>query len=312
MIRIATRKSPLAMWQARHVEALLKSAHPGIEVQLVKIVTQGDKILDRPLAKIGGKGLFLKELESALLNDEADLAVHSMKDVPAYMPAGLVLDVVLTRANAYDGLVCRRHASLADLPEGSLVGTSSLRRQSQLLALRPDIRVADLRGNVGTRLGKLDDGQYDAIILACAGLERLGLQDRITEQLDGPGWLPAATQGIIGVQCRENDELIQALVSPLGDEDAAIVAQAERAVARVLGATCQVPLAAHATLDDRAPDDTIPGIRKVMLEALVATPDGRHVIKASGKAPVSEANALGEQVANDLLAKGAMQIIEAL
>ncbi len=307
MIRIATRQSPLAMWQARHVEALLKSAHPGIQIELVKIVTLGDKILDRPLAKIGGKGLFLKELEMALLNDEADLAVHSMKDVPADMPAGLVLDVVLSRANPYDALVCRQHASLAELPPGSVIGTSSLRRQSQLLALRPDIKVADLRGNVGTRLSKLDDGQYDAIILACAGLERLGLHERITEQLDGPGWLPAATQGIIGLQRREDDEVIRALIKPLADEDASVIANAERAVARVLEATCQVPLAAHAILDNQDPDN-----KKVLLEAIVCTPDGRHLIRASGQAPVSEATALGVRVANDLLAKGARQIIEAL
>src|SRR5690554_5654021 len=250
MIRIATRQSPLALWQAQHVEALLKKAHPGIQVELVKIVTQGDKILDRPLAKIGGKGLFLKELEVALLNDEADLAVHSMKDVPADMPAGLVLDVVLSRANPYDALVSNQYASLAELPSGSVVGTSSLRRQSQLLALRPDIKVADLRGNVGTRLAKLDEGQYDAIILACAGLERLGLQQRISEQLDGPCWLPAATQGIIGLQYREGDERVSSLISPLADENAAAMAAAERAVARVLEATCQVPLAAHAVLDN--------------------------------------------------------------
>lgn len=307
MIRIATRQSPLAMWQARHVEKLLKSAHPGIQVKLVRIVTQGDKILDRPLAKIGGKGLFLKELEMALLNDEADLAVHSMKDVPADMPAGLVLDVVLSRANPYDALVCNQYASLADLPLGSVVGTSSLRRQSQLLALRPDIKVADLRGNVGTRLAKLDDGQYDAIILACAGLERLGLQQRIAEQLDGPGWLPAATQGIIGVQCREDDEQINTLIRPLADKDAAAIAIAERAVARVLEATCQVPLAAHAVLDKQNQNN-----QKISLQALVCSPDGQHALKASGQAPVNRAGALGVQVANDLLAQGARQIIEAL
>lgn len=307
MIRIATRQSPLAMWQARHVEKLLKSAHPGIQIKLVRIVTQGDKILDRPLAKIGGKGLFLKELETALLNDEADLAVHSMKDVPADMPAGLVLDVVLSRANPYDALVCNHYASLTELPVGSVVGTSSLRRQSQLLALRPDIKVADLRGNVGTRLAKLDDGQYDAIILACAGLERLGLQQRITEQLDGPGWLPAATQGIIGLQCREDDEQINALISPLADKDAAAMANAERAVARVLEATCQVPLAAYAVLDKQNQSN-----QKISLQAVVSSPDGQHVIKASGQAPVKQAGALGVQVANDLLAQGARQIIEAL
>lgn len=302
MIRIATRKSPLALWQAEHVEHLLKQAHPGIEIELVKIVTQGDKILDRPLAKIGGKGLFLKELEAALLKDEADLAVHSMKDVPAEMPAGLQLDVVLSRANPYDALVSCNYKSFADIPAGGVIGTSSLRRQSQLLALRPDLKVADLRGNVGTRLAKLDDGRYDAIILACAGLERLQLAERITEQLDGPGWLPAATQGIIGLQCRENDERIQNLIKPLADTDAAIIARAERAVARVLEASCQVPLAAHATLHSG----------NVHLNAVVASPDGRQVIKVSGSAPVSNAMALGEQLANELLAKGARQIIQAL
>jgi len=307
MIRIATRQSPLAMWQARHVEALLKKAHPGMEIELVKIVTQGDKILDRPLAKIGGKGLFLKELEVALLNDEADLAVHSMKDVPADMPDGLVLDVVLERANPYDALVCREYASLEELPKGSVVGTSSLRRQSQLLALRPDIRVADLRGNVGTRLSKLDEGQYDAIILACAGLERLDMHDRITQQLDGPGWLPAATQGIIGLQYRSNDERVRQWVGPLADETAGVVARAERAVARVLEATCQVPLAAHALVEGSEPDSMT-----VRLDALVATPDGRKVIKASGQSPAADANALGESVAEELLAKGARQVIEAL
>ena len=302
MIRIATRQSPLALWQAHHVQDLLEKAHPGIEIELVKIVTQGDKILDRPLAKIGGKGLFLKELESALLNDEADIAVHSMKDVPAEMPAGLELDVVLSRANPYDGLVSCKYNSLADIPPGCVVGTSSLRRQSQLLALRPDLKVADLRGNVGTRLGKLDNGDYDAIILACAGLERLGLAERITEQLDGPGWLPASTQGIIGVQCREHDQRVQQLIEPLGDVNAAIIAKAERAVARVLEASCQVPLAAHATLQND----------RVALAAVVASPDGRNMVKASGSAPACDANAIGEQVANELLAKGAMEIIRAL
>jgi hydroxymethylbilane synthase len=189
-----------------------------------------------------------------------------------------------------------------DLPPGSVVGTSSLRRQSQLLALRPDLKVADLRGNVGTRLGKLDEGQYDAIMLACAGLERLGLADRITEQLEGQGWLPAATQGIIGIQCRENDERIRALIDPLADADAAIVASAERAVARVLEASCQVPLAAYATLQGG----------EVSLNALVASPDGKNVVKASGTAPVADAIAMGECVARELLAKGAMDIIQAL
>jgi hydroxymethylbilane synthase len=302
MIRIATRKSELALWQANHVQALLKQAHPGIEIELVKIVTEGDRILDRPLAKIGGKGLFLKELERALLNNEADLAVHSMKDVPAEMTDELVLDTVLPRANPFDALVSRNEKSLADLPAGSRIGTSSLRRQSQLLALRPDLVVMDLRGNVNTRLRKLDEGQYDAIILACAGLERLGFEERITEQLDGPGWLPASTQGIIGLQCRAADSDIRTLIKPLADRNSTFVAQAERAVARVLGATCQVPLAAHAVLEG----DTI------KLDAVVRSPDGSEMVMAGGISNVGEAVALGERVAADLLANGAGRIIEAL
>ena len=302
MIRIATRKSALALWQANHVQDLLKEAHPGVDVELVKIVTQGDRILDRPLAKIGGKGLFLKELERALLNGEADLAVHSMKDVPANMTDGLVLDAVLPRANPYDALVTRDGKTLAELAPGSRVGTSSLRRQSQLLALRPDLVVTDLRGNVDTRLRKLDEGQYDAIILACAGLERLGLGERITEQLDGDGWLPASTQGIIGLQCRTEDTEMRTMIKPLADDATAVVAGAERAVARVLEATCQVPLAVHAKLKGD----------NVELEAVVCTPDGREIVKANGTAAADNSVALGEQVAAELLANGAGRIIAAL
>ncbi|MCW8924776.1 MAG: hydroxymethylbilane synthase, partial [Xanthomonadales bacterium] len=263
-LRIATRKSALALWQACHVRDLLRVAHPGIEIELVKIVTRGDRILDRPLAEIGGKGLFLKELERAMLDGEADLAVHSMKDVPADMAAGLVLEAVLARANPYDALVSREGLVLDDLLPGSLVGTSSLRRRSQLLALRPDLEVTDLRGNVDTRLRKLDEGQYDAVILACAGLERLGLGDRITETLRPPGFLPASTQGIIGLQCRQDDDVTRALIRPLADVETMAGASAERAVAQVLEATCQVPLAAHAELDN--------GV--IRLDAMVNTPDG--------------------------------------
>lgn len=302
LVKIATRKSALALWQANHVQALLREAHPGIEVELVKIVTKGDRIIDRPLAEIGGKGLFLKELETALLNGEADLAVHSMKDVPADMPTGLVLDAVLPRANPYDALVSRDGKLLAELPAGSRIGTCSLRRQSMLLALRPDLKVTELRGNVDTRLRKLDEGQYEAIILACAGLQRLGLGDRITETLDGTGWLPASTQGIIGLQCREDDAPTKALIAPLADQDTAVVAFAERAVARVLEASCQVPLAVHAVLTG----DT------VQLDAVVGTPDGTEVVKASGQAPASQAVALGEQVAAELLKNGAGRIIQSL
>jgi len=301
-LRIATRKSALALWQANHVQDLLKESHPGIEIELVKIVTQGDRILDRPLAEIGGKGLFLKELERAMLDGEADLAVHSMKDVPAEMAEGLVLDAVLPRANPYDALVSRGGQVLADLPAGSRIGTSSLRRKSQLLALRPDLEVADLRGNVDTRLRKLDEGQYDAIILACAGLQRLGLGERITETLQPPDWLPASTQGIIGLQCRQDDSDTRSLIEPLADSDTMVVASAERAVARVLEATCQVPLAAHAVLESGT----------VRLKSIVSTTDGKESIRASGEAPVSDAVALGERVAADLLTNGAGRIIAGL
>lgn len=298
-LRIATRKSALALWQANHVEALLRKAHEGIDIELVKIVTEGDRILDRPLSQIGGKGLFLKELERAMLDGEADLAVHSMKDVPANMAGGLVLDAVLPRANPYDALVSRDNRLLADLPAGSKIGTSSLRRKSQLLALRPDLVVNDLRGNVDTRLRKLDEGQYDAIILACAGLQRLGLGERISETLKMPDWLPASTQGIIGLQCREDDALTRALIEPLADSETMVVAKAERAVAQVLEATCQVPLAAHAVLND--------GI--VYLRSMVSTTDGKRSICSEGKAPATDAVALGEKVAADLLSNGAGEII---
>ena len=299
ILRIATRKSALALWQANHVQALLLQAHPGIEIELVKIVTEGDRILDRPLSEIGGKGLFLKELERAMLDGEADLAVHSMKDVPASMADGLVLDAVLPRANPYDALVSKNDLLLSDLPAGSRIGTSSLRRKSQLLALRPDLEVADLRGNVDTRLRKLDEGQYDAIILACAGLQRLGLGERITETLEPPDWLPASTQGIIGLQCRQDDAYTRSLIEPLADHDTMVVASAERTVARVLEATCQVPLAVHAVLESG----------KVWLRSVVSTTDGKVSVQASGEAPARDAVVLGERVAEDLLKNGAGKII---
>jgi hydroxymethylbilane synthase len=301
-LRIATRKSALAMWQANHVQALLREAHEDIEIELVPIVTQGDRILDRPLSEIGGKGLFLKELEYAMLNGEADLAVHSMKDVPAGMTEGLVLDAVLPRANPFDALVSRDNRRLAELPAASRIGTSSLRRRSQLLALRPDLEVNDLRGNVDTRLRKLDEGQYDAIILACAGLQRLGLGERITETLQPPDWLPASTQGIIGLQCRQDDARTRALIEPLADADTMVVASAERAVAQVLEATCQVPLAVYAVLNDGT----------VTLKSVVSSPDGRELVQASGQAPAKDAVSLGKQVAADLLKNGAGNIISAL
>ena len=302
MIRIATRKSALALWQANHVQALLAEAHADLEVELVPIVTEGDRIVDRPLSAIGGKGLFLKELERAMLDGKADMAVHSMKDVPAAMTEGLVVDAVLPRANPFDALVSRDNRLLSELPEGSKIGTSSLRRQSQLLALRPDLVVDDLRGNVDTRLRKLDEGQYDAIILACAGLQRLGWGDRITETLQPPEFLPASTQGIIGLQWREEDSETRAILEPLADPDTLVVANAERAVARVLEASCQVPLAVYAVLKNGT----------VSLNSQVSTPDGQETIQAAGNALAGDAVALGEQVAADLLKYGAGRIIAGL
>ena len=291
-LRIATRKSALAMWQARHVQSLLEGAHPGISVELVPIVTRGDRILDRPLAEIGGKGLFLKELERALLDGDADLAVHSMKDVPAEMTPGLVLDVVLPRATPFDAWISRDGSAVADMPPGSRVGTSSLRRRCQLLAAYPELDVVDLRGNVDTRLRKLADGEYDAIILACAGLERLGLDDRITQVLGLPDWLPAATQGIIGLQCRDGDE----------ETLARIQARAERVVAAMLQGSCQVPLAVFADLSDS----------EVTVSGLVGTPDGERIIRAGETGSYADASGIGERVAERLLQQGAAEIIASL
>ncbi|MEJ2534835.1 MAG: hydroxymethylbilane synthase [Gammaproteobacteria bacterium] len=302
VLRIATRRSALAMWQAEHVRDRLTETHPGLEVELVPIVTRGDQFLDRPLAEIGGKGLFLKELEQAMLEGDADLAVNSMKDMPAEMTPGLSLAVSLPRANPFDAWLSRTGDTLETLPAGSRVGTSSLRRQCQLAAARPDLQVVSLRGNVDTRLRKLQDGEYDAIILACAGLERLGLGQHITQELGPPTWLPAATQGIIGLECRTGDERTLSLIEPLADAEATVQAAAERAVARVLEGSCQVPLAAHAVVDG----DT------VRVEALVGDPAAERVVRAAGNGPAVDAEAVGEAVARDLLAQGAADIIRSL
>lgn len=301
-LRIATRKSALAMWQARHVKSLLEERHPGIAVELVPIVTRGDRIIDRPLAEIGGKGLFLKELERALLDGTADMAVHSMKDVPAEMTAGLALDVVLSRATPFDAWISRAGQPFEEIDTGARVGTSSLRRRCQLLAARPDLEVADLRGNVDTRLRKLDAGEYDAIILACAGLERLGLQDRITHTLTPPEWLPAATQGIIGLQCRQGDDTTRELLAPLNDPDALVQARAERAVARILEGSCQVPLAAYAELSG----DTL------SVSAMIGTPGGRRILQATQSGSPDNAGDLGAAVAAHLLEQGAAEIVRSL
>ena len=301
-MRIATRKSELALWQANHVAGLLRRRHPGLEVDLLPMVTRGDVILDQPLAQIGGKGLFLKELERALLNHDADIAVHSMKDVPVEEAPGLVVDVMLERANPFDALLSRDGQRLDELPPGSRVGTSSLRRQCQLKALRPDLGVADLRGNVNTRIRKLQEGEYDAIVLACAGLERLGLGGLITEVLAPPRWLPAATQGTIGVQRRADDAGAASLVAVLGDADAMLRTRAERAVSAALQGSCQVPLAVFAEQREG-------GFR---ISGLVGMPDGSRVLRAAAEGPAGDADRLAASVARDLLGQGADRIIAAL
>ena len=300
-IIIATRKSELALWQANHVADLLRHRHPGLIVELLPMVTQGDIILDRPLAQIGGKGLFLKELEKALLMQQADIAVHSMKDVPVEEVPGLTVDVVLQRANPFDALLSRAGLSLADLPPGSRVGTSSLRRQCQLMSARPDLNVADLRGNVNTRIRKLQEGEYDAIILACAGLERLGLDHLVTETLNPPDWLPAATQGTIGVQCREGDSAVIDIIQPLLDPQTALRTRAERSVATRLQGSCQVPLAVYATLEKN----------QLQISGLVGTADGLKVIRSEAHGDPAQVESLSEKVALDLLEQGADEIIAA-
>jgi hydroxymethylbilane synthase len=300
LIRIATRKSPLALWQANHVSALLQQAHPGLRVELVGMTTQGDRILDSPLAKVGGKGLFVKELEQGLLEGGADIAVHSMKDVPVELPAGLHLPVVLHREDPRDAFVSNRYARFADLPEGARVGTSSLRRQSQIRERRPDLRIFDLRGNVGSRLAKLDAGEYDAIILASAGLKRLGLEERITEHLDPQDSLPAIGQGAIGIECRSEDPEVNALIAVLDHPDTHARVRAERAMNARLQGGCQVPIAGHAVLEEG----------RIVLRGLVGRPDGSEVIRGSISGRAEDAEALGIALADDLLGRGAGAILE--
>ncbi len=298
--RIATRRSQLALWQAEHVAARMTAA--GASVELLPMVTQGDRILDVPLAKIGGKGLFVKELEAAMLEGRADLAVHSIKDVPMELPPGLSIAAILTREDPRDAFVSNRCASLAALPQGARVGTSSLRRQCQLRALRPDLELLDLRGNVNTRLARLDAGDYDAIILAAAGLRRLEMSARIAEAI-GPGTLlPAVGQGAIGIEARDDDHELRALLATLHDADTASCVLAERALNRALQGGCQVPIAAHAVLQG----DTL------ALRALVGTVDGSRVLRAEGSGPRNAPEPLGESIAAELLAGGAAEILRAL
>jgi hydroxymethylbilane synthase len=301
-IRIATRKSALALWQAEYVKARLEQAHPGLAVTLVPMVSRGDKLLDSPLSKIGGKGLFVKELETALLENEADIAVHSMKDVPMDFPAGLGLFCICEREDPRDAFVSNTFASLDELPAGSIVGTSSLRRQAQLLARRPDLKIHFLRGNVNTRLAKLDAGEYDAIILAAAGLIRLGFEDRITSAISIDDSLPAGGQGAVGIECRTADAELHALLAPLHHADTAVRVTAERALNKHLNGGCQVPIACYAVLEND----------QLWLRGLVGDPAGSLLLRAEARAPQADAQALGVKVAEALLDQGAAQILKAV
>ncbi|MEH0834462.1 hydroxymethylbilane synthase [Pectobacterium cacticida] len=302
IIRIATRQSPLALWQARYVQQRLLRCYPDLCVELVPIVTRGDIILDTPLAKVGGKGLFVKELELALLEKRADIAVHSMKDVPVAFPKGLGLTTICERDDPRDAFVSNHYDSLDQLPQGSCVGTSSLRRQCQLRARRPDLVIRDLRGNVGTRLAKLDNGDYDSIILAVAGLKRLGLEARIRCALSPEESLPAVGQGAIGIECRLDDDNVRQLIAPLNHADTAARVLAERAMNVRLEGGCQVPIGSYAELEG----DTL------WLRALVGAPDGSQLIVGERKGHVSDAEHLGIALAEELLAKGASAILKAV
>ncbi len=300
ILRIATRKSTLALWQAHHVEGLLAQAHPGLRIELLPMTTTGDVRLEGPLSQVGGKGLFVKE--QALLEQRADLAVHSMKDVPAQLPEGLCLPVALAAEDPCDAFVSGRYASLDDLPEGAQVGSASLRRQCQLRHYRPDLRFGLLRGNVETRLRKLDEGQYDAIILACAGLKRLGLGARIRAVLPPQVCLPAIGQGVIGLECRRDDKRTQALIAVLNDPATAVRLRAERALNAALGGSCQTPLAGHAEL--------IAG--ELRVRARIGLPDGSRLVEAEVRGTADAAAELGQQVAARLLADGGADILQQL
>ncbi|WDE05490.1 hydroxymethylbilane synthase [Thalassomonas viridans] len=299
-VRIATRKSALALWQAEYVKARLEHFHPQITVELVPMTTKGDIILDTPLAKVGGKGLFVKELEVAMLEKRADIAVHSMKDVPVDFPPGLGLEVICPREDPRDAFVSNKYARLDELPQGAVVGTSSLRRQCQLKELRPDLDIRDLRGNVNTRLRKLDDGEYDAIILAAAGLLRLEMAERISEYIEPEVMLPANGQGAVGIECRTDDEDIKALLAPLEDLATRQRVLAERAMNKALEGGCQVPIGSYAVIQDN----------RLYLRGLVGAVDGSKIIRSELTGSLEQGEALGEQLAQALLSQGAAEILK--
>ncbi len=299
-LKIATRKSPLALWQAEHVKSRLKQLHPNLEVELVKMMTTGDQILNSPLSKIGGKGLFIKELEIGMLEGKADIAVHSMKDMPYKIPAGFALGAVLKRENPFDAFVSNHFNNLEDLPLNSKVGTCSMRRIVQLKSIRPDLEILDLRGNVNTRLKKLDDGEYDAIILACAGLIRLNFADRIKQQISAEQSLPAVGQGAVGIEIRENDQAILELITPLIDEQTTHRISAERAMNARLEGGCSVPIAGFSTLDGDI----------ITLTGLVGNVESGVILKHKVVGNVDNTEELGKQLADKLIAMGARDILK--
>jgi hydroxymethylbilane synthase len=301
-IVIATRESRLALWQAEHVKARLEGLYPACRVDLLGMTTRGDQILDRPLAKVGGKGLFVKELETALLSGEADIAVHSMKDVPMELGADFALVCIAAREVPLDAFVSNRYESLDDLPPGAVVGTSSLRRESQLHASHPYLAVTSLRGNLDTRLRKLDEGQYDAIILAAAGLIRLGLKDRIRATLPAEASLPAAGQGALGIEALAARAEVATWLAPLNDAATSACVRAERAVSRALAGSCEVPLGAYAEAEDAV----------LWLRAFVALPDGSRIARAEQRGPAAQPEQLGLAVVEQLKHQGALEILAAL
>lgn len=299
-LRIASRQSPLALWQAEYVKARLIAHHPGLQVEIIGFTTKGDQFLDAPLAKIGGKGLFVKELETAMLAGEADIAVHSMKDVPMEFPPGLDLAVICEREDPSDAFVSNRYGHPDELPEGAVLGTSSLRRQCQMREKYPHLVIRDLRGNVNTRLAKLDAGEFDAIILATAGLLRLEMNDRIRLRIPDALSLPAGGQGAVGIECRTDDVDLQRLLATLHHRDSAVCVQAERAMNRRLEGGCQVPIACYAQLK---------GGNRLQLRGLVGAVDGSVILRAELEGAADATEALGIAVAELLLAQGAAQIL---
>ena len=301
-ITIATRESQLALWQAHEVSRLLTLHHPELDIEILGMTTQGDRFLQASLAKAGGKGLFVKELEQCLIDERADIAVHSMKDVPFELPSGLHISTILEREDPRDAFVSNHYSGLEDLPENAIVGTSSTRRECQIRALRPDCNIQPLRGNVNTRLAKLDEGQYDAIILASAGLKRLGFGNRIRSTLDTDISLPAIGQGAIGIECRQQDASTQALLQPLHHEMTALSVCAERKISTALSANCHLPIAAHATQTDQT----------LTLRALVGSLDGQQMLRAEHSGAASAMSTISQTVADDLIAQGALELMAAM